>query len=762
MTLRHKYSICFLQLCFFLNIYVITPASGVSILKHVFKDGPKVWYHYIQKITTNDLRENVYVRNYLHSRLTVLRNVESFIERIQAVQDKFHRGVARLVISPTGRFSLTGRWIPNSYLITVLYFHIHFNTSIKVTFPMLYLGAGKARRHCDNNRLQIQNHGKPLIWYCGYLPNFDFFASSKDIEIKFMCYYCSFPIVEFRFTLIDRNIIESKQLKYPEYSRQFLINLDSAERKEYQRSNALFYFQQDQDFDAAMYFIDINLLDHPHPQHVYYVKRKIDLSYSSHMIQVRKLFKIALSVQGDVDMTVFDGPGTVFNLLKGIKTLENRMYFETSTFQCVVEYISKSYLSKNKTFLYTEKSLNYLQSNNVRSKSTSISVELLHLPNEACSQYFCLVYFFAIHGMQINISIHKITRLKQYETVCNYAGLVTAEQVGGEYREGSSMCESYDSLGKQSRSFYSSNASLLLFVYWYEQFNQISVTGTLGVTKCKSVQIDPCYYYYLCAHTSGNQKKIEQVCTTYLKFVFKLSNISLSYERQYPGTKFSISDSKSCTVIQLSNRLRFPFGWHRYFKCKFHLAGKSILDQMTGIRGSSDVTNFDSSLYLLTLKKCTSQKCPILNYRKISTLESFNFKTFSRKHAIYFSANRLIKEFLLIFVQNSPQWFDIIVSKAKTSTFSSLLGKLVKLNLPYHSPSIAGPITFNYTDVLIQLQSNSPKSQNLTNQHYLDLKGLYLITHIFSYFQIYKGSASFWSTEYLWDAKYLSKCLVVK
>ena len=43
-----------------------------------------------------------------------------------------------------------------------------------------------------------------------------------------------------------------------------------------------------------------------------------------------------------------------------------------------------------------------------------------------------------------------------------------------------------------SNSFYSSNSSIILFVYWYKGISEINVSVMISQTKCKPVTINPC------------------------------------------------------------------------------------------------------------------------------------------------------------------------------------------------------------------------------------------------------------------------------
>ena len=515
-------------------------SRSYNLSKDIFEDGPKVWGHYIRRIISLDVRKRLYKSyNFQFSFYIVFKNVKSFLNRIQVTRTFIHPN--KEIVLASGEHSLTADGATSKRV----FFNLHFKTSLKVTFPMIYVGT-ESTIDCHNKFLEIKT--KTTSWYCGFLPQFDYFGNSRHISIRMVCMRCKKLLVEFKYTLIDNNIIESRQLrlKISLSKRLFSNYVQYNFLKDYKdKGNVLYYFQKKAKYKPDIQVVDINLLNYPNPLHVNTVRGK--LTYLSHYIQIRKMFQMLVFVKNaSLQLTVFDGPGTNLKLLKDKQGSPTEMYFITSTFQCILYTFLELNMPQEQTLRYRQRPLNYLQKvkvSDVKNK-TSTSPALFTFPNHACSQMFCLVYFHTSISLQINISLLEMKREGLYKHVCSYAGAVSAEYIGPKYREGSTQCEDYG-LHLLSRSFYSSNSSLLLLVYWYKEFSQLSVAFTVTVSKCRSrsVNIDPCYYRYKCL-TGGVKSVVDDFCKSYLLHVAKFSGTSFTYIRHYLGTQFSLVNSE--------------------------------------------------------------------------------------------------------------------------------------------------------------------------------------------------------------------------
>ena len=249
-------------------------------------------------------------------------------------------------------------------------------------------------------------------------------------------------------------------------------------------------------------------------------------------VAVRKLDNIIiwLSESKMSRYVVFDGPGLLSD------TLQNPGNFKiTTTFQTVVLMLkSDRAMIKNNSVVFVSKHL----SSSWKIKTNQTENSLFHFPNNNCKENPCVVSVFGDLNYQINITVISVNTKILNDFGCFYAGIVTAEWSNSEYKEIKTVCESKNDLVGQS--IYSFNSSLVLVLYWYQEYSEINTSMTITQTNCKPVFIDLCWLHNLCFTR-------ETMCISYLFNVTRFSGVNLTF---HVDTLTPVLNPGDCAVLQ--------------------------------------------------------------------------------------------------------------------------------------------------------------------------------------------------------------------
>ena len=180
----------------------------------------------------------------------------------------------------------------------------------------------------------------------------------------------------------------------------------------------------------------------------------------------------------------------------------------TSTFQgLIVLYTREQVIAEKYVMTFTSKLLH-----SSIYTVTEFKVSLLILPAADCTKTLCSIFIATELEYQINVTAISILTANPYDFNCLYAGIVVGETFTNEYKESKTVCtNNVNSLSDQSFSFYSSNSSLILVMFWYKGYNNINASLKISVTQCKPILIDLCVLHLFCVKTEN--------CTSYLKVV---------------------------------------------------------------------------------------------------------------------------------------------------------------------------------------------------------------------------------------------------
>ena len=254
------------------------------------------------------------------------------------------------------------------------------------------------------------------------------------------------------------------------------------------------------------------------------------------LIQVVKYEKIkinSISCKGCI-VSLFDGPGIELEKLNWKNTVV------TVSFQCLiyVEVLRENFFEK-----FSIKNVNYttiLAEIKALHANTNENILMCYPVNT--QNVIDILGLVSIGKKQINLTVYNIAYNGVYNPLCLYGGFAVFNEENSVFKETFSSCKSHI---HDSRSFYSTNFSLLFILYMYEQYNSVNISCKISTVKHKPVIIDICEVNYYCGRYNWDINK----CTGYLNKITRISRIILLAE--YGQSIIFSMNKMPCVVIQI-------------------------------------------------------------------------------------------------------------------------------------------------------------------------------------------------------------------
>ena len=244
---------------------------------------------------------------------------------------------------------------------------------------------------------------------------------------------------------------------------------------------------------------------------------------------------------------VYNGPGHMSTILNQNNVYKNKVYiYNCSSFQCLVNIIPSD--SKKNTFVnYSSIQLEAMLKKEIHKISY-----LTLFGNSNCRFRPCLIVLYAQPDFQVNVTVinmcYKSTKLHSHN--CRYGGLVFTEDMNGNEKEIGPFCENHSNFTESSRSYYSSNSTLIMVLYSYDEYSTVNVTLRLSQTKCKPVALSYYDVQLFCQY-----KESHNHCAKYLKQITRgtVLSLTLSFSENFE-ILFSLS-SPGCVVVHIIQKI---------------------------------------------------------------------------------------------------------------------------------------------------------------------------------------------------------------
>ena len=377
--------------------------------------------------------------------------------------------------------------------------------SLNLTLHDLYFSSGYV--DCKRGNMSIFKSMKtvqPSIFYCGYHSEFSIYPGESNVSILTSVYAHILMVLNATFSVTDSKLVRTFPTKYYSHMTSFFI------------------------WNVYENYAEINI----------FVQ-----TWKTHTIKLQLLQKY---VQWHV---VYNGPGHESAILDQINVYKNKVYiYNCSSFQCLINIIPND--SENTFVNYSS-----IQLETILKKEIHETSYMTLSGNFNCSIRPCLIVLHAQSDFQVNVTVMEMSykSKKSYCQDCRYGGLFFTGWKGNG-KEIGSFCQNHSYFTEVSRSYYSSNSTLIMVFYTYDEYSTINVTLKLSQTKCRPVVLSYYDVQLFCQYQDSNNH-----CTKYLEQITKGSSLSLSpSDSENFEILFSLS-SAGCVIVHIIQKLIYGY-----------------------------------------------------------------------------------------------------------------------------------------------------------------------------------------------------------
>ena len=500
------------------SIFKDTPFTN-QIHQKVLKEWKVYIDEYLELLIPFVFSFDTNVKNFL---LVQHQHVANFVQKSRAIalQFNFDNSISKIK-NASGKLFLHSKmnklWTGSSFKhkeninsnIKAI-FAMDKRLSLNITFDTLFFASGQY--DCKLGNLSVfeliyvgyRKTTKLTHSFCGYHSEFSIYPQRSTFLVSITARVNILLVLNATFSVMDSNLLKSFQKVNCSY--------------EYQFSN-IFIFQN-------------------------------SWIVSSYLVQVQKTHKIKMKFP-QTYLTfhlVYDGPGSMSDILNS-KVNMDTYFYNCSSFQCLVKFFTNDI--KNIFVNYSSIQLPVMVEKMIQSTG------YFTIFGSQCYIVPCVVLISAPVDLQVNVTIlemsYKSKNMELPNTGCIYGGLVFTEGSNEDYLENNPFCKNHNSSQEVSRSYYSSNSTLIMVLYSYEKYSAIEVTLELSLTKCKPITLN---FYDLLTFCQDSNHPYNN-CSSYLRQITEGTSLSLSFGSDH-NILFSIS-KEECVVLLLDERLTHDF-----------------------------------------------------------------------------------------------------------------------------------------------------------------------------------------------------------
>ncbi len=436
----------------------------VSSLTDVYKGATKTWFSYIESFSHFLLKELGLVHKESHSKMSRLlfRKVNfaatfvSYSKRLQhfdfrkdhrnrcnRYKVEHHRILCSSVQKASGQFVMKFQFLGEKFCFCSNFtwsFALDKRLSLNLTLLSIYFSSGAADCLRGNVSIFACGDRNALYFYCGSHSTLNVYPDVPNVAVSMFIHDDTKYALHIWFSVMDRYFLMSLQIFAPQQT----LNQG--------------------------------------PSHL--LRKKLMLTF--HLIQVKISHYVRISVLRvgfNFRCKVLDGPVFESDVVK-----RKGNSFKSSTFQCIILMLQLSALSgfEDKHFNYT--SYHLLISLNIRVvDSTNVT---LPLDGFGCYLNPCVVLAEADQGFHVNITLtHLMYKSSILDRTCRFGGLAVQHHAS---KDATQFCNNQSLSNEQNRNYYSSNASMILVLYWYEHYSSIHASLIISQTRCSPVVFEHC------------------------------------------------------------------------------------------------------------------------------------------------------------------------------------------------------------------------------------------------------------------------------
>ena len=450
-----------------------TSLEGRMLKKYVFNNASKHWNHYVRKLLHSSLfplLKNKFLTIYLQG---LVKLVEHFFIKSKQVNhwhykiSSFSTGINDEGTSydplMTYRFLETTIGVVH-YVQIKQHFILHPYLHLNMTVHYIYFSSNSFHQ-CYFGSLTIWNHTSgynpyyPEYQYCGIVPSFILYLSFSRIilEISIKSYLVTLD------SIITYSVIDSYQIISCK-----LNNIHSAAPK------------------SVLNFL---------------IPNAFVLRYELVVERYEQLHILSNASQYYF-IDVYDGPGTLYNIINPFTFKEEMVQYTTTTFQCVILLFTKNNTFSKMLITYDATVSTNLYKEIYMEKNHSILVTSKELNDTEMK----IIKFETQGDLFLKVTILQLNYTGNNHSSCGYAGITSYDIFSnGTFQKISTICHSNNKQEYKYRNMYTGNSKMLLVLYSYKKYSNFSLELLVSISHCKISRINICELKH---HVFSKESKI--------------------------------------------------------------------------------------------------------------------------------------------------------------------------------------------------------------------------------------------------------------
>ncbi len=369
-----------------------------------------------------------------------------------------------------------------------------------VDIPTDYQGCSKGELSFKH---MVQKSHPLLYSFCGKYASVTHYSSNKQVDIKLWYYFKQNIYVDILFTVLDPNILETFVLKYSAQGPKYLVH------------NAIAHV-------AWLYLLNI-----------YVAKHKRVCATRKETQRTRMKF--------------YDGPGSFSFETNFLNHPDQGMKHCFSTFQCFIHVYANHFESIGTFLNFSEDDLkpNFKKKLNALNSTIKISGH----PCPKRDAFLCIFLIQVVPWLFLNVTIEDLAYSGKLTTGCNFGGISFLQRNKlSSLTEITTVCDNISS--SLHRSIDSDDNSMLVVIYSYSKYSNISVKLSVSETTCQIGIFDIFKIKALCCLNPDSKNCIDQLAN-----IFDDLKIRDNVLRQTIGTG-------DCRILQFGKNFQLS---KRYF-----------------------------------------------------------------------------------------------------------------------------------------------------------------------------------------------------
>ena len=276
--------------------------------------------------------------------------------------------------------------------------------------------------------------------------------------------------------------------------------------------------------------------------------------YTVH-VQVNKyqiLFTQSKQSTMETCIKIFDGPGLHSDIISQKLSSSEGQYFSCKSFQAIIQLFLSTFCDSEIQYGPAAKHI---------MKEHVVQSTYFNFPSENCpmtNHLFCVIKIMKASNLlhqHFKLNVLHLSFSKHSLSGCRFAGLSVYKSSTEGFQTWNSLCKIPFLYGTNYRSMYSNTSSLLLVIYSYTEYANISGILEVTTTRCCSISVDICAFTHFCLVEEFYN---EDHCHLFLNYINSLSEVKFEIDKTVknpmlfsvqPILTYNVPEGK-CIILQ--------------------------------------------------------------------------------------------------------------------------------------------------------------------------------------------------------------------